>query len=231
MNRLLEVCLAALTLAASVGAANHSAAQTLQRGISVAMATTTNATPMPEADDENAWIVTVMGDGALYFGTDRVTAASLEEAMKSRPRNRDQKLYIKADARAPFASVKSALGVARSSLFEEAVLLTSQPESPAPGTIVRPKGLEVLVGPPPGGTVATVVQLLNSGQERPMLKINNDPISWSALQSTLTQHFQKGDEKVVLVRADGGLPFGDVVRAIDACRATGAKAVVATPER
>jgi biopolymer transport protein ExbD len=230
MNRLLEVCLVALTLVASVGAADHSAAQTLQKGISVAMATTTNATPMPEADDENAWIVTVVRDGALYFGTDRVTAAGLEEAMKSRPRNRDQKLYIKADARAPWADVERVVVAGRVVLFEAPVLLTSQPESPAPGTIVPPKGLEVLVGRPPGGTVATVVQL-NSGPERPMLKLNNDPISWSALQGTLTQHFQKGDEKVVLLKADGQLPFADVVRAIDACRATGAKVVVATPER
>ena len=70
------------------------------------MATTSNATPMPEADNKGAWIVAVSGSGQLYFGTQAVTPEALFEEMKSHPRNREQKLYIKADARAPFAKVK-----------------------------------------------------------------------------------------------------------------------------
>jgi len=95
---------------------------------------------------------------------------------------------------------------------------------------VPPNGLEVLVGPSlPAGTVATVVQLLNSGQHRPLLKVNGDEISWSALEGTLRQHFQKGDEKVILLKADEQLPFGQVVQVIDMCRATQAKVVLDTP--
>ncbi len=80
----------------------------------------------------------------------------------------------------------------------------------------------------PAGTVATVVQLLSSGQPRPSLRVNGDEISWSALEATLRQHFQKGDEKVILLKADEHLPFGQVVQVIDTCRATGAKVVVDT---
>jgi biopolymer transport protein ExbD len=72
------------------------------------------------------------------------------------------------------------------------------------------------------------VQLLNSGQPKPLLKVNGDEISWSALEGTLRQHFQKGDEKVVLLKADEQLPFEQVVQVIDVCRATGAKVVVGT---
>jgi biopolymer transport protein ExbD len=78
--------------------------------------------------------------------------------------------------------------------------------------------------------VATVVQLLNSGQQQPLLKINNEPIPLTALQSTLRQRFQKGDEKVILLKADVHVPFAHVAEVIDICRSTGAKVVLATPD-
>jgi hypothetical protein len=112
------------------------------------------------------------------------------------------------------------------------VLLTGQSgqsESPQPGTMVSPKGLDVMVGPLPSGSVATVLELRNSGQQPPLLTINGDETSWPALESTLRQHFQKGDEKVILLKADGRLPFADVARAIDACHSAEAKVVLAMP--
>lgn len=215
---------------AIVLSAARSNAQQLQQGISVEMPSATNSAPMPEADNENAWIVTVTADGSLYFGIDPVTPESLLDEMKKRPRNRAAKLYIKADARAPFAHLEKVLEAARVDFFQSAVLLTSQPEASNGGTLVPPKGLEVLIGSAaPAGAVATVVHLQNSGLQ-PTLKINNDQISWSALQTTLKQHFQKGDEKAILVKADGQMPFAPVARAIDICRSTGATVALATPE-
>jgi biopolymer transport protein ExbD len=224
MNRILEVCLIAVTFAASITPASHAQSPALQKGISVQMPQTSNAAPVPEADNEDAWIVTITADGSMYFGTDPVTATSLADAMKRRPRNREQKLYVKADASTAFAHVETVLETGRSMFFNAAVLLTSQAESSTPGTIVPPKGLEVMVGRAlPAGTVTTVVQLRNSGQHRPALTINGDETSWSALESTLRRHFQNGDEKAVLLKADPQTPFADVVRAVDACRASGAK--------
>jgi biopolymer transport protein ExbD len=211
--------------------ATHTHAQQLQQGVSVQLAPTANGTHMPDADNEDAWIAAITADGKMYFGTDPVDPAALADVMKRRPRRRDQKLYIKADARAPFANVERVLEIGRRAFFESPVLLTSQPESPQSGSIVPPKGLEVLLGPTmPAGTVVTVIELFNSGPQRPMLKINNDQVSWSALESALRQHFQKGDEKVVLLTADGQLPFADVVHVIDTCHAAGAKVVLATPQ-
>ena len=229
MNRILEVCLVALTLATNVTPSASAQSAAMQRGVSVQLALTGNATPMPEADDDDAWIVTVTAEGRIYFGTNPVTSASLADEMKKRPRNREQKLYVKADARAPFAQVERALEAGSEVWFEAAVLLTAQPVASKSGTVVPPKGLEVLIGPrPPAAAVATLVQLLSPGHQEPLLRVNGDEISWSALEGTLRQHFQKGDEKVVLLKADEQLPFGQVVRTIDACHATGAKVVLPT---
>jgi biopolymer transport protein ExbD len=73
------------------------------------------------------------------------------------------------------------------------------------------------------------VQVLNSRQRRPRLKINHEQIPWATLQSRLGQRFQNRSEKVVLVETGGILPFADVVDVIDICRLTGAKVVLVTP--
>jgi biopolymer transport protein ExbD len=215
----------ALTLAPVLSPA-QSNAQQLQRGVSVQLAATTNAASMPDADNHDAWIVTVTADGSLYFGIDPVTPASLADEMKRLPRNRDQKLYIKADARAPFADVKRALAAGHEVAFETAVFLSSQPESSAAGTMVPPKGLEVLLGPLSN---SIVVQVSNGGHQGPTLKINNQQIPAAALQTTLTQLLQNRSEKVVTVNADGQLPFADVIHVIASCRSAGARIALAAP--
>jgi len=224
--RYLSCALALMTLLSP----GFSHAQQLRQGVTVQMAHTASAVPYPAADDNDAWIVVVTADGDLYFGVKPVTPDQLLEEMKATPRQRDAKLYIKADARAPFANVVRVLQAGREVAFEAPVLLTAQSLSPAPGTVVPPNGLEALTGPAlPAGGVATVVQLLNSGQQKPLLRVNGDEVSWSALEGTLRQHFQKGDEKVILLKADEQLPFGQVVQVIDMCRATKAKVVLDTP--
>jgi biopolymer transport protein TolR len=201
----------------------------MRRGVSVQLPVTSNAAPMPEADSQDAWIVAVTAEGSFYFGIDPVTPEGLLNQMKTRPRNRDQKLYIKADARVPFADVEKMFSVARVDFFESSVLLTSQKDSSAPGTMVPPKGLEVLLVPPAGSQSAEV-QLINSGQQTPILKINNRQIPLANLQNMLTQIFQNQTQKVVQLKADGQLPLADVVHAIDACHSTGAKVVLPTPQ-
>lgn len=229
MSYMRFVCLLASTLMTAAVLMVVAQSPTLQRGVSVQMAVTNNASSMPEADYNDAWVVTVTADGSPYFAADPMTPESLVDWMKSHPRNREAKLYIKADARAPFAVVEEVIEAGRTVFFDAPVLLTTQPGSAGPGTPMAPRGLEVQVGPLPTTTVATVVELFSSGQQPPILKINSDQIAWSALQTTLMQHFQKGDEKVILLKADARLPFADVVHAIDICRATGARIVLATP--
>jgi biopolymer transport protein ExbD len=227
MKYVLEVCLIAFTvnsLAPSLAAQS----QALQPGISVELATTRNASPIPEADSEDAFIVAITANGSLYLGINPITIAELTEKARSTPFRRGQALFIKADARTPYATVLQALEATSSAGMIPQVLLTRQSQPSESSGMLSPEGLEVSVGSGfPPGTVATLVQLLPSAQQRALVKVNNDAISWSALENTLREHFQKGDQKIVSLRADARLSFGEVVQAIDACRAAGAKVFLA----
>jgi biopolymer transport protein TolR len=232
MNYLLEVCLLALALVTSTApSVAAQSPETMQRGISVQLPVTSNAVAMPDADRENSLIVSITGDGSVYLGVDPISPAALAETVRSDLSNRaEKKLYIKADARTPYANVVSVLDAVRTAGVEATNLLTAQRGSSETGTLVRPQGLEVMIGPPlPPGSEAIVVQVLNSGQRRPTLKINNEHIPWATLQSTLRQLFQNRSEKMVLVNAEGTLPFEDVVDVTDAARSTGAEVVLVTP--
>jgi biopolymer transport protein ExbD len=225
MNRLLPVCLLALTVAANSTGSLSAQTPPLRQGVSVQMAKTANATPMPDADNEDAWIVSVTADGNLFFGVKPVVPENLTEEMKVTPRHRDANIYIKADARTNFGNVEKALKAAKVDLFESAVLLTGRNETPALGKLVAPKGLEVLLTSAPADAV--VVELHNSGQSRPAVKVNDQEIALPDLQTALNQALQNRSNRVVELRADDSLPFAQVAQVIDAC--TSVKAKVALP--
>lgn len=201
----------------------------LQKGVSVQMAVTNNATPMPEADKKDAWIVAVTAAGQMYFGTQAISSGQLPEEMKKVPRNRDAKLYIKADARAPYAKVKDALQAAKELMFGAAVLLTKQPEVTSLGMLVPPKGLEILLAPQVTSE-AVIVRVSTSGQKAPELKVNESPVSTANLQTALNQALQNRSEKVVVVNADARLSFAQVAHVIDAVRSVGANAILPASE-
>lgn len=236
MNYLLEVCLVAVTL--TTGIAPPVVAQSeahanppLQKGISVELPVTRNAVPVPDADQEDAFIVTVTEDGSVYFGIGLTTPVALAETAKGDLSNRrEKKLYIKADARTSYANVVQVLDALRTAGVEDPNLLTAQTVSSAPGTLVPPKGLEVSLGPRLSSSPdAVVLQMLKSEQQEPTLKINDERVPWGTLKSSLLRLFQNRSERVVLVKAAGMLPFADIVAVIDLCRSTGAKVVLITP--
>jgi biopolymer transport protein ExbD len=221
----------AVALVTILSAAHMCAAQVLQKGISVELASTSSAVTVPDADNENAWIVTVTDNGGLYLGIDAITPAALAERVKNRLPNREQRVYIKADARAPYAFVVKVLDAVRTAGVEAPILLTTQPGSPEPGKIVPPKGLEVLVGPRLSRSVSTVVEVLNSGQQWPTVRVNGAAVPWASLQSALRQALQNQSDKEVVVQADALLPFAQVVHVIDICRSMRANVVLVTPLR
>jgi biopolymer transport protein ExbD len=133
----------ALTVA-SVGPA-----QTLQKGISVEMAVSSNATPMPEADQADAFIVSITSDGSVYLGVNRISMSVLREKVRSTPFRRGQKLYIKADARTSYATVLQVLDATSSGGIAPQVLLTSPTAPATTGAIVPPVGVEVQLGANP----------------------------------------------------------------------------------
>jgi biopolymer transport protein ExbD len=208
-----------LILSTVLFAPRTGSSQQLQKGVSVQMAATNNAISVPEADNNDAWVITVTADGSLYFDADPMTPEGLADWMKMHPRNREAKLYIKSDARAPFASVKAALGPARSSNFEDVVLLASQPGSHAPGTLAPPKGIEVLLGAPTSGGA---IQIRLSGPAQgSTLTVNDRRLTSPELESTL-KGLVHNHAQTVQVEANDAVRFGDIMRVIDQARAAGA---------
>ena len=156
---------------------------------------------MPAADDQNAWVVSISADGRLWFGADLVTRDGLVNKMISTPRNRNQNLYIKADARASYSDVEFVLKASHTVEFDAPILLTAQKESPQPGAIIPPKGLDVslesgaTVGPKPAEIDVV------STQNTTVVKVNNQQVPWESLQPTLEQLFGNRTENVVRLKS------------------------------
>jgi biopolymer transport protein ExbD len=225
----------ALLLAIVLFTAGVGKTQQLQPGVSVQLPTTTGAASVPEADNADAWIVTVTENNDLYFGVDPITPQGLLDAMKIRPRIRGQELYIKADGRASFSAVAQVLKAARADLFQRVVLLTGQSSGPQPGTIVPPKGLSVWMDPAAASEAIVVHIDLGQapeqalGQGSPTLRIDNQEVSLLALQHKLEQLLQGRSDGVVILKP-GKVPFADVAHVVDVCNMSGAKPVLGTPE-
>jgi biopolymer transport protein TolR len=142
-NRVWSVALmAVLTMMSAV---SRSGAQALQKGISVELAPTSSAVAVPDADNPDALIITVTDAGKLYFGINPVTADSLGEKLKNRASRRT--VYVKADARAPYASVVKVLDTARAAGVVTVTLLTTQPKTIQAGMAVLPEGIEMEMAP------------------------------------------------------------------------------------
>ncbi|MFZ0138292.1 MAG: biopolymer transporter ExbD [Candidatus Sulfotelmatobacter sp.] len=139
-NRVWSVAL--LAAVTTISAAAQSGAQAMQKGISVELARTSSAVPVPNADKQEALIITVTDSGGLYFGIDPVTPQALAEKLEAHS-SYTQTLYIKADARAPYASVVKVLDAAHAARVLSVTLLTTQPKTTRVGTAVSPEGIEM----------------------------------------------------------------------------------------
>jgi biopolymer transport protein ExbD len=124
-------------------AAPRSSAQAMQRGISVQLVPTSSAVPVLDADNSDALIVTVTDTGKLYLGVDPVAADSLAEKLKGHVSSHTQNLYIKADARAPYASVVKVVDAAHSARVASVTLLTAQTKTTQAGGVQLPEGIEM----------------------------------------------------------------------------------------
>ncbi len=218
-----------LFIAASFLTLLYTAAQTppRQRGISVQLAPAANAEAAPDADDPNAWIVTITADGGVYFGTTSVTSEGLYYKMKPHAHKLPKHLYLKVDARAPYASIQQTLAGIRP-FFESVVLLTSPPASPTHDGIVPPNGIEVLIKAR-GAELRPRVQLKAAATGASALTVNHEPVAWDQLENTLKSLLGDRDEKVVPLEVAGAVPFAQVVHVVDVCRSAGARVVLPMP--
>jgi biopolymer transport protein ExbD len=231
MKYLLCVCLVAICIGGVMHPAfpqsvAYAQNRSLQKGVSVEMATANNARTWPQADDSDAWVVTVDDSGRLYFGSNPMTPEELKQWMIAHPRRRDQKLYIKADARVLYASVEKALDAASAAEFAQPVLLVNQRGASAkPGTVVPPKGMEVTIDGANQSSQEILIEV-GSVKEPTALTLNHEPISWDSLQDKLRASVESGNEKSVFVQVDGQTAFAQVARVIDACGGVKTKAIL-----
>jgi biopolymer transport protein TolR len=95
---------------------------------------------------------------------------------------------------------------------------------------VTPKGLDALVPQPPPPNQpknntpdrTIVVQLIDRGAgSEPGVKINTDDATWDNLEGRLTDIYKQRAEKVMFVKGDDSIPFGDVAKVIDIAHASG----------
>jgi biopolymer transport protein ExbD len=150
MRRTLKASFVALTVAVIPGALLAQQAGgtvPLQRGVSVQMAATTNAVAVPKADTPDAPVVALTADGTAYLAAERIEISALAGQVKSLFAGRTEKtLYIKADARVPYARVVAVIDAVQKSGVVGVTLLTDQPSSADQGKgPVPPKGLQMRV--------------------------------------------------------------------------------------
>jgi biopolymer transport protein ExbD len=144
MNRTLQASLVSLTFLAGATFGARAQSQPLQKGVSVQMAVTSGAVPVPDADNADSLIVTVTANGKLYSGINPINPSALDDELKRGLSIRKNKtLYIKADAHAPYTSVVEVLDAASRVGANGIVLLTSQPNASKRGT---PEGLPLSLG-------------------------------------------------------------------------------------
>jgi len=109
----------------------------LQKGISVDMAKVNNPEQMPDADKEDALLVSITRNGEVFFGSEKISVDNLTTKVKDRLVNRpDKRVYVKADMRARFGSVVQVVDSVRAAGVDDLGLLTDQrktsPTTPPP---------------------------------------------------------------------------------------------------
>jgi biopolymer transport protein TolR len=99
----------------------------LQKGISVDMAPVNNPEQMPDADKEDALLVSITRDGKVYLGSESIQVDTLTTKVKDRLANKqDKRVYVKADMRTHFGNVVQVVDSVRAAGVDDLGLLTDQ---------------------------------------------------------------------------------------------------------
>ena len=152
MNRRLRTSLISLMLAGLPGAVSSQSGVSvpLQQGVSVQLPVTKNAVAVPSADNQNALVVALTADGDTYLVGQPLATSALADNVRNMLSTRNEKtLYIKADARVPYARIVEVIDAVRTSGVDSLTLLTAQHDTSDQGQrLVAPKGLEMRVVDP-----------------------------------------------------------------------------------
>ena len=99
----------------------------LQNKVQIDMAKVENPTNMPDADKEDAIVVAITRDGAVYLGQNKVDPSQLGSAVRDKLADKtDKTIFVRADARAQFKVVEDAIDDVRTAGVETVDLLTQK---------------------------------------------------------------------------------------------------------
>jgi len=102
--------------------------------VHIDMAKVDNAIAMPDADKEDAIVVAVTRDGAVFLGRDKIDPAQLGNLVRNKLAEKtDKTIYVRADERAQYKAVEDAIDDVRTAGVEEVGLLTQKKEGELSG--------------------------------------------------------------------------------------------------
>ena len=106
----------------------------LQNKVSITLAQVANPTNMPDADKEDAIVVAITRDGAVYLGQNKVDPADLGRQVRDKLADKtDKTIFIRADQRAQFKAVEDAIDDIRTAGVETVDLLTQKRQGNSTG--------------------------------------------------------------------------------------------------
>jgi biopolymer transport protein ExbD/biopolymer transport protein TolR len=106
----------------------------LQNKVAITLAQVENPQAMPDADKEDAIVVAVTRDGAVYLGQNKVDPSQLGSMVRDKLADKtDKMIYVRADERAQYKVVEDAIDDVRTAGVEEVGLLTQKREGNLPG--------------------------------------------------------------------------------------------------
>src|SRR5579872_2739555 len=105
----------------------------LQKGVSVDYAKVNNPEQMPDADKEDALLVSITRDNKVYFGSEQIQVDNLTQKVKDRLANKqDKRVYVKADMRTRFGEFVQVVDGVRAAGVDDLGLLTDQKKTSTP---------------------------------------------------------------------------------------------------
>jgi biopolymer transport protein ExbD len=204
--------------------------------VAVDMAKAEHPVAMSDAGSDDAIVVAVVRDGAVFLGLNKVDPARLGSRIRANRTDRTgETMYLRADRRAQYRDVENAIEAMRSAGAEEVGLLTQRKEDAQPGDLLwignplfKSVGLEVSFPSPPKTPTrgssppdrTIVVQVIYRPNAAPAYKINAADVAHAELQSKLTEIYAHRDERVMFVKGDDNLRFSDIADVIDIGRAS-----------
>jgi biopolymer transport protein ExbD len=204
--------------------------------VAVALAKAENAVAMPDAGRDDAIVVALVRDGAVFLGPVKVDPAQLGSRIRDNRTDRTgETMYLRADARAQYRDVEKVIDAMRSAGAEEVGLVTqrkvdAQLENSLwiGNPLLKSVGLEVSFpspaktpargSSPPGRTI--VVRVIYRPNAAPAYKINAADVAHADLQSRLNEIFANRAERVMFIKGDDNLNFSDIAEVIDIGRAS-----------